>query len=201
MIPANSALGPYDFVHTGEEYEQWAADRDKVGPAGGQIWKSTAYQAIVTDIGDTGWTWLSIKKLGKGTIRKWRELQRIKTALVGPDRDAVELFPAEWRHVDSANQYHLWVLPEGSNFPFGFGERAVVYGDEDAEVLRQRMRDAGFAESTIEQTGMAVQSEFDPEARVADLLVMAMGCLREAGIPEKVVEDVRDRIVEGTTDG
>ena len=43
----------------------------------------------------------------------WRDLQRIKNEIAGPEREACELYPAESRLVDEANQFHLWVLPEG----------------------------------------------------------------------------------------
>lgn len=40
--------------------------------------------------------------------------------------EGVELYPAESRKADSANQYHLWVLSEPIQFPFGFQSRFVV---------------------------------------------------------------------------
>lgn len=51
-------------------------------------------------------------------IRTWAALQRIKTEIVGPERVAVEVFPAESELVDAANMFHLWVLPEGQRLPF-----------------------------------------------------------------------------------
>lgn len=73
---------------------------------------------------------LSIKRTDREPIHDWRELQAVKNAIVGPDHDAVELYPAESRRVDGANQYHLWVLADASvSFPFGFFERLVDYDD------------------------------------------------------------------------
>jgi hypothetical protein len=37
-------------------------------------------------------------------VHDWRDLQRIKNQLVGPECEAVELYPAESRKVDTANQ-------------------------------------------------------------------------------------------------
>jgi hypothetical protein len=38
----------------------------------------------------------------------------------------VELFPAESRLVDTANQYHLWVMADAEyRFPFGYQRRLV----------------------------------------------------------------------------
>jgi hypothetical protein len=69
---------------------------------------------------------LSIKRIDRSTMHDWRELQEIKNALVGPEHEAVELYPAESRKVDTANQYHLWVLAEkGVQFPFGYARRIV----------------------------------------------------------------------------
>ena len=43
----------------------------------------------------------------------WRHLQQIKNEVVGPDREAVQLFPAEDRLVDTANEYWIYVYPVG----------------------------------------------------------------------------------------
>lgn len=58
---------------------------------------------------------------------RWRDFQRIKNELCGPETEGVELYPAESRLVDAADQYHLWVLPLGVKFPFGFSQRDVDY--------------------------------------------------------------------------
>lgn len=70
--------------------------------------------------------YLSIKHRDKSIVRDWRDLQRIKNELLGPEIEACELFPAESRLVDTSNQYHLWCLPEGQQFPFGFHDRRCV---------------------------------------------------------------------------
>ena len=58
----------------------------------------------------------------------WRHFQRIKNELAGPEREGVELFPAESRLVDVSNEFHIFVFPEGFRFPFGFPKRAVANG-------------------------------------------------------------------------
>lgn len=69
---------------------------------------------------------LSIKRRDKNPIRDWRDFQRIKNELIGPDHEAVELYPAEARLVDTANQYHLWVLADPEKrFPFGWHGRVT----------------------------------------------------------------------------
>ncbi len=68
---------------------------------------------------------LSIKRRDKLPIHDWRDLQRIKNELVGPEAEGVELYPAESRLVDSANQFHIFCFPEAA-FPFGFHEGRLV---------------------------------------------------------------------------
>ncbi|MBU1802634.1 MAG: hypothetical protein KKA97_10445, partial [Actinobacteria bacterium] len=69
---------------------------------------------------------LSIKRRDRAPVRDWRHFQRIKNELLGPEHEAVELFPAEGRLVDAANQYHLWGFDDPAfRFPFGFADRLV----------------------------------------------------------------------------
>lgn len=65
-------------------------------------------------------TWLSIRFMDNSHLCDWREFQQIKNDLCGKDREAVEIYPTEDRLVDEQNMFHLWVLPKGSQFPFGF---------------------------------------------------------------------------------
>jgi hypothetical protein len=70
---------------------------------------------------------LSIKRIDKKPVRDWRDLQRIKNQLLGEECEAMELFPAESRLVDTANQYHLWGYDDpGLRAPFGFPGPRVV---------------------------------------------------------------------------
>lgn len=71
-------------------------------------------------------TWLSIKRIDRLPIHDWRDLQRIKNLLCGPEREGIEIYPRESRMVDTSNQYSLWVMPEGFTFPFGYAERLVI---------------------------------------------------------------------------
>lgn len=64
---------------------------------------------------------LSIKRIDRAPIHDWRDLQEIKNELVGEMNEAVELYPAEDRVVDTSNQYHLWVFVDPEiRFPFGW---------------------------------------------------------------------------------
>ena len=67
--------------------------------------------------------WLSIKRLDKDPIHDWRDLQRIKNEVMGEEAEAIEIYPAESRKMDVANQYHLFAFT--TQIPIGFLGRAV----------------------------------------------------------------------------
>ena len=76
-------------------------------------------------LGDVAW--LSIKRRDREAIRDWRDLQAIKNAIVGPEHEGFELYPAESRLVDTANQFHLFVFMDRRvRMPVGFVEREVA---------------------------------------------------------------------------
>jgi hypothetical protein len=62
---------------------------------------------------------LIVRRHDEKPTRSWVDLQRLKNELVGKDRIAVEVFPAEADLIDDADLYHLWVLPAGFTLPFG----------------------------------------------------------------------------------
>lgn len=70
---------------------------------------------------------LDISRKDEQPCENWRHFQQIKNELVGPEHEAVELYPAESRLVDTANQYHLWVVTDPRyRFQFGFQHRLVL---------------------------------------------------------------------------
>ena len=66
----------------------------------------------------------------------WQHKQWIKNDICGEESEGLEMFPAESRIVNMANQYHLWVLTKNKKLPFGFcdGEPLVnkFNGEEDS---------------------------------------------------------------------
>lgn len=88
-----------------------------------EIWANSRYQVLVHRTHNP--VWLSIKRIDQEVIHSWRDLQRIKNELIGPEFDALEIYPAEDKLVDQANQYHLWVFTDGRRLPFGFQHREV----------------------------------------------------------------------------
>lgn len=103
-----------------------------------EIWVNDLYQVNIDyeSFRQQGLTHLSIKRIDKEPIHDWRHLQRIKTELMGPEREALELYPAESRVVDGANQFHLWVLDEGGVIPAGWTEGTGKRNAAGAEVQR-----------------------------------------------------------------
>ncbi len=103
-------------------------------PAPLAIYVCRDYQAAVFPVTNPGGGWpgmwhLSIKRRDREPIdeNRWRILQHIKNTLLGEEHEAVEVYPAESRLVDTANQYHLWCFKEsGQQWPFGFTERYVT---------------------------------------------------------------------------
>jgi hypothetical protein len=86
------------------------------------------------------WVYLSIKRIDQQPIHDWRDLQRIKNELVGPQCEAIELYPAEERLLDAANQYHLWVSPDPKfRFPVGCTERLVIDSDDDGPAVQRAL--------------------------------------------------------------
>lgn len=89
-----------------------------------EVWVNDLYQVNI-DYNEDGalgenLIHLSIKRLDKEPIHDWRHLQEIKNMLTHPEREALELYPAESRVVDGANQFHLWVLDPGGRIPAGW---------------------------------------------------------------------------------
>jgi hypothetical protein len=109
-----------------------------------QLWKNDEYQVGINKtpqhgFGDAEVWHLSIKRLDKAPVHDWRDLQAIKNMLVGPEYEAIELYPAESRLMDTANQYHLFVFVQMGGIdmptiPLGFTGRAVS-GPDAAAVL------------------------------------------------------------------
>lgn len=107
-----------------------------VGAAGevSETWKNDEYQAhlirwdsLVINGRTVPVVQLSIRRLDRQPARDWRDFQRIKNQLIGPECEAIELYPAESRLVDTATQYHLWcVLDPAFRFPFGYESGRVV---------------------------------------------------------------------------
>ena len=93
----------------------------------GGVFLNSRYQVTVYRY-DTAWgelTWLAIVNRDRSARHDWRDFQRIKNELLGPEIEAFEIYPAESRLVDTNNQFHLFCLPMGRTIPVGYVERDV----------------------------------------------------------------------------
>lgn len=101
------------------------------------------YQVNISEVKDSSgnvWEWLSIKRRDKKVIHDWRAFQRIKNELCGESREAIEIYPPEEHLVDEANQFHLWVMPEGMVSPVGFRYGRSVSDSATAELIGAKQR-------------------------------------------------------------
>lgn len=102
---------------------------DPDGVTGG-LWENNRYQVIAREHPDGpfgAYVHLTIRSTDGSARHDWRDFQRIKNELVGPETEAVEIYPAESRLVDTANHYHLWVFKD-YRFPLGMTHREVSEG-------------------------------------------------------------------------
>lgn len=100
------------------------------------IWANETYCVHVEDHGEL--VHLSIKRHDREPVTDWRDKQEIKNQLVGPECEGLELYPAESRVVDTANQYHLWcfrTMKLEIGFPQGFKS------DDNVGLSKQRKRE------------------------------------------------------------
>jgi hypothetical protein len=104
---------------------------DAGDPSGIQVYRNSRYQVHVRRYpardGSAPLLHLSLKRLDQRPHVPYRELMRIKDALVDTEAEAVFLLPARSREVDLANQTHLWLIASpGFRFPFGFEDGRLV---------------------------------------------------------------------------
>lgn len=109
-----------------------------------EIWGSRLYTCIVRyahlngkKAPRSGLLWLSIHRRDRKPLRDWRHFQAIKNEVAGPDRVALEVYPEERNLVDTSNEYHLWVMPAGTDLPFGFGAGGLVMTPADVEAANE----------------------------------------------------------------
>jgi hypothetical protein len=100
-----------------------------------EVWMNDVYQVAVERVEDGTIEHLSIKRLDRQPDIPWRDLQRLKNEVAGEDVEAIEIYPAESRLVDTANQRWLWCFPPGFVIPRGFNSGRMVSGPEEAARL------------------------------------------------------------------
>lgn len=76
---------------------------------------------------------LSIRNQDRSTNHNWRDFQRIKNQLAGPEYEGIEIYPPESCKVDTANQYHLFCFP--FRIGIGFSDTRVVTDPEVTDIV------------------------------------------------------------------
>ena len=143
---AEKADAPWEPLHPAV-----AADPDRVPvqirETNEAIWKNNLYTVIRSE-----WRYpahaedpdaptlvhLSIRRNDRLPVTDWRHKQKIKNQLAGEDCEAVELYPAEDRLVDTSNQFHLWCFPPGVRVPVGYEDGRVTFGQPALDGAKQR---------------------------------------------------------------
>ena len=109
-----------------------------------ECWRNDQYVVMARRHPEEGhYVRLSIRRDDRKPIRDWRHHQQIKTAIAGPEVEAIELFPAESRLMDTSNQYWLWCFPPGVTLPVGFQGGRTVSGVDDADTMGAVQREPG----------------------------------------------------------
>lgn len=124
----------------------------EVNPIGGELsehetmWQNRFYVVIRKYLQGTheGAIHLSIRHVDRKAIRDWRHFQRIKNELAGESREGLEIFPPEEFLVDTANQYHLFVMPVGQTTPFTWKSQGRIVGNKNDEQVITKMVELGL---------------------------------------------------------
>ena len=115
---------------------------------GATFWENSRYFVIrkIEDRHDgLGTSWhLSIRRQDRQPVGEehFRDFQRIKNELLGPDAYAFEIYPSEDNLADTSNQYHLHAFDDLRALPFGYRGRAVI---DAGNGLVQRPLEEGYA--------------------------------------------------------
>ena len=86
---------------------------------GAEHWVNSRYgvlkraRTITINGGDVACVRLGISNYDQSARRDWREFQRIKNELAGPEMVAIELYPEDSKVVDPSNWFILWCVPAG----------------------------------------------------------------------------------------
>lgn len=143
--PPHEELIAYCMNVYGETREQ-ALDRLVREHNRSDYYVNNLYQVMVTELtddygmgGGPGMLHINIRRRDGSMFKDWQHFQQIKNEIAGPEREAVEIYPAESRLTDTSNKWHLWVMPENMPLPFGFPHRDVNYDEyRDVPGMRQR---------------------------------------------------------------
>jgi hypothetical protein len=98
-----------------------------------EFWRTRTYFVCAHRNHDNEIGLVSIRRHDWKPCSDWRDKQAIKNQIVGPEWEAAELYPAESRVQDQGNWSHLWVMPKGRRYSFGFIEGKTRRSDKPAK--------------------------------------------------------------------
>lgn len=85
-----------------------------------ETWSNEAYIAVIRRDAYQRVICLAIRRKDGQQIDNWRAKWHIKNDILGPEAEAIELYPAKSRMIDMSNTYWLWAFPNGEMLPYGF---------------------------------------------------------------------------------
>jgi hypothetical protein len=144
-----------------KRWEPWRIEEVTVSGQKQLLYHNNRYHVFLrkdAPVGDCPYerVWLSIRNNDRSTRRDWRDFQRIKNEIVGPQVEMVELYPQEDHKVDTSNQYHLWgyntTEPVFTNAGLGWQQGKTVWD--------------GKSPHSVPGTEKAVQRPTDEESTV-----------------------------------
>jgi hypothetical protein len=115
-----------------------------IDPADMRVWSNDRYE-VTSHQYEPGQVHLSIKRLDRKPVMDWRHLQQIKNETCGPEAEGVQVFPAESRLLDNANQYHLFVMLPGFGVA-GLHIRADMIDGHERLMVGVHRREVGTQE-------------------------------------------------------
>lgn len=146
------------------------------------IWKNSRYTVVVYELENPKATHLSIKRNDRLPVHDWRDLQRIKNEICGKDREGLEIYPSESRLTDTANQYHLFVLPQGMVIPFGFFEGRIVAERESAGAKQRPFEKDNRPDDLLDMPNTL--EEIEAGALKDELKARRQKMIEEMGLPK-----------------
>ena len=137
LPPSRALVRIYMDTYACDEAEaRRRLDEDELGV---EVWINDLYQVQVRRGPEEHSVHLNIRRRDGYPGRDWRHFQEIKNQLVGPECEAIELYPAESRLVDEANKYHLWACSDPTfRFAVGWSKRRITFDRSNEPGLRQR---------------------------------------------------------------
>jgi hypothetical protein len=103
-----------------EAHDRLVALLELPDPSTYEVWGNGLYTVHVTRFETGAVEHLSVHRRDRKPVRDWRDMQRIKNEIAGPEIEGVELYPAQSRVTDTANEYHVWCLRPGDVITLGW---------------------------------------------------------------------------------